>query len=359
MKIVFVLTEVAVGGAERVVLDLCTEFRKREHKVSVIALKSVEKDDIMVRAYREEGIKIYSLNVDKKHPFRAFALKRLIRMLAPDVVSSHLFHPNILCRILLKERFFKLVNTVHIMEIRKSQWWRFLIDRLTFGMADLHTAVSHAAADFQTEKLGLKKGAIKVVRNGIYLPQTFDAEQTAEIRRKWGVDDCQYVLGCVGRLNYQKGFDLLLGMTDKICSYIPKGKIGLVFIGDGPERENLEKLAQQSDARLKVVFAGYSDNAASECSAFDVFLMPSRFEGFGLTFIEAQAHGMPCVVQNIPPLAEIAAHYPNALLTDFEHAPYIAAQGIADMLKRERLSAVYVPTVEKMAESYLELLALY
>lgn len=355
MKIVFVLTEVAVGGAERVVLDLCTEFKKREHKVSVIALKKVETDNIMVKAYRAEGIKIYSLNVDKKHPFRALGLKRLVRMLAPNVVSAHLFHPNILCRILLKERFFKLVNTVHIMEIRKSQSWRFLIDRLTFAMADLHTAVSQAAADFQTEKLGLKKGAIKVVRNGINLPQTFDSEQIADIRRKWGVDDCQYVLGCVGRLNYQKGFDLLLGMTDKICSYIAKGKIGLVFIGDGPERENLDKLAQQSPERMKIVFAGYSDNAASECSAFDVFLMPSRFEGFGLTFIEAQAHGLPCVVQNIPPLAEIAAHYPNVFITDFEHTPYIAAQGIADMLKRERLSTVYVPTVEKMADNYMKL----
>jgi predicted ferric reductase len=61
------------------------------------------------------------------------------------------------------------------------------------------------------------------------------------------------------------------------------------------------------------------------------------------------------VVQNIPPLAEIAAHYPNVFITDFEHAPYIAAQGIADMLKRERLSTVYVPTVEKMADSYMKL----
>ena len=354
MKIVFLLTEVAVGGAERVVLDLCTQYKAQFHKVSVISLKSVKKDDIMVQAFHKEGIKIYSLNVDKKHFWRVLGLKRLVYALAPNIVSSHLFHPNLLSRLLLGNRNFKLVNTIHIMEIRPSQKWRFIADYLTFRSADLYTAVSQAAADFQEKALRLRKGTVKVIRNGIRPVKLLNTDDIAELRSKWGVDDCDYVLGSVGRLNHQKGYDLLLNMTDKICNEIKNRRIGLVFIGDGPELENLKKLAQKAPHRMKIVFAGYSANAASECGAFDVFLMPSRFEGFGLTFIEAQAHGMPCVVQNIPPLAEIAAHYPNAILTDFEHTPYVAAQNIADAVKKQRLAAVYVPTIEKMAETYMK-----
>lgn len=355
MKIVFLLTEVSVGGAERVVLDLCTEFKKDNHKVSVIALKPVNRNDIMVKAFRDEGVKIYSLNVDKKHPFRALGLKRLIYALAPNIVSAHLFHPNLLSRLLLGNRNFKLINTIHIMEIRPSQKWRFIADFLTFRSADVYTAVSQAAAEFQEKALHLHKGTIKVIRNGIRTPYTMNDEEVAEMRQKWGVDDCDIVLGSVGRLNHQKGYDLLLKMPDKILKEIPNRKIGMVFIGDGPEYENLQKLAQMAPKRLKIVFAGYSANAASECSAFDVFLMPSRFEGMPLSLMEAMSHGLPIVVQNIPTTAEIAIHYPNALLTDFEHAPFIAAQNIADAVKHKRLATVYVPTVEKMAEAYMKI----
>ena len=106
---------------------------------------------------------------------------------------------------------------------------------------------------------------------------------------------------------------------------------------------------------MKTVFAGYSDNAASECSAFDVFLMPSRFEGLPLSLIEATAHGIPIAAQNIPSIAEVLEHYPNAILTDFEHTPYVAAQNIADSLHKERLVTVHVPTIEKMTDQYLDI----
>lgn len=354
MKIVFLLTEIAVGGAERVVLDLCSQFKAQSHKVSVIALKSINNDDIMVKAFREEGIKLYSLHVDKKHPFRILGLKRLVYALAPNIVSSHLFHPNLFSRLLLGNRNFKLVNTIHIMEIRPWQKWRFIIDFLTFRSADLYTAVSQSVADFQEKTLHLHKGTVKVIRNGIRPVKTLSPDEITALRCKWNVDDCDIVLGSVGRLNYQKGYDLLLNMTTPICNELKNKKIGLVFIGDGPEHENLQKLAQQSPERMKIVFAGYSDNAASECGAFDVFLMPSRFEGMPLSLIEAQSHGLPIVAQNIPTAAEVVQHYPNAILTDFEHTPYIAAQNIADAVKKNRLAAVYVPTVEKMAESYMK-----
>lgn len=355
MKIVFVLTEIAVGGAERVVLDLCTELQSRNIKTAVIALKPFNNDDIMVQAFRKYNIKIYSLNADKLHPFKLYGLRRLISALAPDVVSSHLFHPNILCRMLLKKRTFRLINTIHIMEIRKFQQWRFVIDRLTFKMADCHTAVSMAAANFQEEKLHIPRGSIKIIRNGIKMPHLLNDKEISNLRKKWNVENCDILLGCVGRLNYQKGFDILLKIKTAIAEKFNNKKVGLVFIGDGPDKENLQKLAANAPANMQITFAGYSDNAASECGAFDVFLMPSRFEGLPLSLIEATAHGIPVVAQNIPSVSEVLTHYPNAILTDFEHTPYIAAQNISDALKLKRYLTPSVPTIEKMTDKYLDI----
>ncbi len=353
MRIVFILTEIAIGGAERVVLDLGCELKKKGHEVFVIALKKLNHNDIMVQSFQREGIELISLNLSKYNPFRAFLLRKKVFELAPDIVSAHLFHPNILSRLLLGNRKFKLINTIHIMEIRKKEKWRFVIDRMTFKKANVHTAVSQAAADFQMQNLKLPANSIKVIRNGINLPQKINAETKNELHQKWGVSDCDTVLGCVGRLNYQKGFDILLRMTENISKILPDRKIALVFIGDGPELENLKKLAQNAPARMQIVFAGYSASAASECGAFDVFLMPSRFEGFGLTLLEAASHGLPIVAQDIPPLREVIADYPNAIISDFT-SPDTAAADIAEAANLKRID--YTPaTAEKMTDEYLQI----
>ncbi len=353
MKTVFLLTEISVGGAERVVLDLCTEFKKLGHSVAVIALKSLNYDDIMVQSFQRENVELHSLDIDKKHPFRTFRMKKIIKTLNPDVVSAHLFHPNILSRILLRKRDFKLVNTVHIMEIRPGRQWRFLIDKLTLKMADAHTAVSQSAADFQCEKMHLPANSFKIIRNGIQKPYTPNTEEIALLRRKWGVDDCDIVFGCVGRLNYQKGFDILLNMKNAIAETFSTSRTGLVFIGDGPEMENLKKLAENAPGNMKIVFAGYSANAASECGAFDVFLMPSRFEGFGLTLAEAMAHGLKIAAQNIPPLAEVANGYKNAVLTDFNDTE-AAVNAIRQISNASGTTSAYDYSAGDMAEKYLD-----
>lgn len=354
MKTVFVLTEIAIGGAERVVLDLCCELKKRSHEAAVVSLKNLCPDDLMVQAFQKENIDIFSLGLDKKHPFRVFKLKKLIESLNPDCVSAHLFHPNILTRIFLRKRNFKLVNTIHIMEIRESEKWRFIVDRLTFKMADIHTAVSQAAADFQAGKLQVPAEEFTVIRNGIKIPRKLTDTEKNALHEKWGVKECDIILGCVGRLNHQKGFDILLGMQSEISRVFANKKIGLVFIGDGPERENLQKLAANPPENMKITFAGYSAEAALECGAFDLFLMPSRFEGFGLTLAEASAHEIPAVIQNIAPLAEVASTIPNAVLTDFANDPAGTAELMKKMLESETKSSPQITDISSMTDRYLE-----
>ncbi|MBR2508433.1 MAG: glycosyltransferase [Lentisphaeria bacterium] len=354
MKIVFVLTEIAIGGAERVVLNICTELQKKGHETAVCALKNLCHEDLMVQAFQRENIHLVSLNADKKHPWRLLKLGRLVKSLNPDCVSAHLFHPNILSRLLLKKRSFKLINTIHIMEIRKSQKWRFVLDKMTFKMADVHTAVSQAAADFQQKMLKLPENSFKVIRNGIDIPRKLADDEKKALRQKWGVAGCDIVFGCVGRLNHQKGFDILLGMKELLSRKFAGQKIGLVFIGDGPEKENLLLQAANPPENMKIVFAGYSAQAASECGAFDVFLMPSRFEGLPLSLIEATANNLRIVAQNIPSVAEVVNEYPNAFLADFAGEPEKTVEKIADALQKTPAENIRIYTTQDMTAEYLK-----
>jgi glycosyltransferase involved in cell wall biosynthesis len=170
------------------------------------------------------------------------------------------------------------------------------------------------------------------------------------------VEGCDVVLGSAGRLDFQKGFDRLLRCLEEIGRAMPPGeRWGLVILGEGPERERLQELALHSPPQLDVVLPGFQVDAASAIGAFDLLLVPSRSEGFGLTAAEGMAHGIPVLAEGVGALPEILAGYPLGKLAAFEpgRAP---VELVLELLEKGRERRPYVPfTVERMVESYLQI----
>ena len=127
MKICFILTEIANGGAERVVLNLCQYFSQQGDQVSLIALKPLDKTNSMYQEFAELNIPIYSLNLKGWNLFKLFTINQLLKEIEPDILHSHLFHGNILSRLVKRDKKrCRVINTIHIMEYRKSAFWRFI-----------------------------------------------------------------------------------------------------------------------------------------------------------------------------------------------------------------------------------------
>ena len=162
-------------------------------------------------------------------------------------------------------------------------------------------------------RLGVPPDQIRVIPNGIRPPVRPDAGRIARWRAAWGLTDCARVLGAVGRLDPQKGFDRLLALLPDLARQVPAGeRWGLVILGEGAERPRLEALARQAPAdRLVVCLPGYRSDAAACIGAFDLFVMPSRYEGYGLTLAEAMAHGVPILASTADSLPELLAGYPG------------------------------------------------
>jgi glycosyltransferase involved in cell wall biosynthesis len=112
------------------------------------------------------------------------------------------------------------------------------------------------------------------------------------LRRAWRADDRTMVFGSVGRLQPQKGMDVLIAAFRRA---FPPGTdtARLVIVGDGPQRQQLED-ARAGDRRI--VLAGVQDNVAGYYRAFDVFVSAARFEPFGFAIVEAMAAGCPLVL---------------------------------------------------------------
>lgn len=318
MNIAQVTTELRPAGAERVVLNLCRGLRDNGHEVTVISIKPLPESSFVLQGLLEAGVHVRSLDVVKRRPLRLLHLRRLLRQIQPDLVHGHLLHANMATRLAARGRSYALVNTVHVAERRSGKQWHFWLDRLTFGRIDCETVVSKAVRDYHAERLGIDPERLPVIYNGIDAPVRPDSAGIAALRQAWGVSDCARVIGSVGRLDQQKGYDILLAMLPQLSAAVPAGETwAIVLIGEGPLRPRLEALIDKAPANLRVVLTGFRADAASCPGAFDLFVMPSRHEGFGLSLAEAMAHGIPVLVNAIDSLPELVNDYTLGATIDF------------------------------------------
>lgn len=362
MKALFIITGLFPGGAERIVLELVRGLREAGRQAAVVSLQGEPPPDshVIVDQLEALGVRPYFLDLSVRRPWRILELKKILLRESPDLVHSHLMHANLTARIFCGNRRFPLINTIHIAERRRSLKIKllFLLDRLTIRRCDLYTAVSRAAAEFHERRCRLPHETIRVIYNGSdpVIPKT--APEIAAAKEKWGLSNAARIIGSIGRLDHQKGYDIFLRSLPQIRKLIPPGgQWGILLIGDGPEREKLRRLAadaERDDPRLHIVLPGFLPDAAAWLPVLDLFVMPSRYEGFGLALTEALSLGIPSLCSQADSLPELCAFSPeNTLCADFSAADLTETYRAA--LKLPKLPGKVFRTSAEMTAEYLNL----
>lgn len=133
----------------------------------------------------------------------------------------------------------------------------------------------------------------------------FNTQKRAEVRKLLGIKDNETVIGFVGRLQYQKNPLFMLQIFHAYHEGNPAGK--MVVVGTGSLAEECKAYVRQSALETSVQFLGERNDVADLYQAMDAFLLPSRFEGWGIVLVEAQAAGLPCVASSnvIPPEVDL------------------------------------------------------
>jgi glycosyltransferase involved in cell wall biosynthesis len=150
--------------------------------------------------------------------------------------------------------------------------------------------VSEAVGGYLTRQ-GAK---VCVIPNGVVPPGPLP-----QARDELGVDRDDFVVGGIGRLDVQKGWDVLCAAAARVHARVPATRF--VVIGEGPERARLQARADGSSVR----FIGYRERAADFVSGMDVLAVPSRYEGFGLVAVEAMLASVPVVASSVGGLPEV------------------------------------------------------
>ncbi len=156
------------------------------------------------------------------------------------------------------------------------------------------------------------------------------------------------IIGTVGRLSPEKGQEFLVRAFAAILPEYP-GAL-LVVVGQGNERERLERLAEDLGIAGRVVFTGYRENASAYVDAFDVFVMPSISEGLGLALLEAMTLRKPVVATYTGGIPEVVEDGVNGLLArpgDAGSLAFAIARLLKDRLLAARLAGAGRRTVEE------------
>jgi len=253
---------------------------------------------------------------------------RAIRDLRPDLLHASLRHPWSCQYALSAGLLTPGVSTIAVHHAmlpprNRRQVW---LNRLNLRRLDAQVAVSSAGARFVEQFAGLAHGAVRVIHNGVS-----DSPVVARDRPVSGP-----IVGSVGRLSHEKGFDILL----RAIPHLPEAT--LVLVGDGPDRIGLERMARELGVAERVRMVGWEDDPRPWLPAFDVFVMPSRMEALGLAIIEAMIASRPVVATRVGGIPEVVVDGETGLLVGAEEPAAIADAVhslLADPAKRERLGA--------------------
>lgn len=139
----------------------------------------------------------------------------------------------------------------------------------------------------------------KVINNGIPVSHfIYSKDDRMELRRKLNFEN-RKVIGHIGHMSFQKNHKFLINIFKEI--YERDNSYRLLLIGDGDLRDEIQKQIEEYNLNDAVCLYGETTDVSKLLQAMDVFVFPSRFEGFGMVVIEAQAAGLQCVVSDAVP----------------------------------------------------------
>ena len=260
-----------LGGTENVILQLCSNFCK-DYEITVLSSGGInlKKLDSLNIKHIEIG------NIDSKNPFRMFKtylrIKKIIKKGRFDIIHTH--HRMAAFYIsLIKPKKCKLIHTMHNAFDDKIKFTRFALKRFE--------VVACGETVYDCIKTNYKLRNVRTIVNGI--DNQFEFVSIPKIEQI--KQDGKYVLGFVGRLNEQKGVDVLIKAMKELVA--ENNKVHLLIYGTGVLENNLKKLVEENDLMDYISFEGFTDNPLNVISQLDCYILPSRWEGLPLGIIEA------------------------------------------------------------------------
>ena len=312
LKVLHLLDSLPVGGAEDLVAAIVRGLDPERFAAGVACIGFP--GPVGAELYAA-GYPVSYLGLDLKHTsaWRLVAdLRRLLQEHRPDILHTHLYHPNLYGRLAalglgLPGVVAAVHNSYTRVKIHRRLWNDLLgwaSDRVLVGSAQVLNDVRRYD--------GVPASRLLLMPYGVRLAELETRLSRDEARQALQVSG--FVLGAVGRLEEQKGHTHLLTALAQVRRQIPAAI--LVLVGDGRQREALEHQAQELGVVDRVRFLGTRRDLPLIYRALDLFVQPSLWEGLPLALLKAMGAGLPVLATRVSGVQEVINDGSNGRLVD-------------------------------------------
>ena len=311
INILYLITEFDVGGAENMLYEVAMRMDRQKYNIHAACLTGRGPVGKKLSAL---GIEVEYFCMRNSLDFRIFKrLTRLLRKKNIYILHSYLFHANFIGRVAGKLAGVPvIVSSIRTSE--KEKRCHLWLDKLTSGLVDMETCVCEAVRQFTIKEAGISAGKLISIPNGIDLTK-FDGKFNSEGKRaELGIKELTKVIGTVGHLSKPKGIEFFLRAAALILKEFQN--IVFVIVGSGKLEDELKRLAKGLCIEDNVIFTGFRKDAVEIMSIFDIFVLPSLWEGMPVAVLEAMALSKPVVVTAAGGCPELVTSGENGYLVE-------------------------------------------
>jgi len=284
-KILFVITGLGLGGAEKQICLLADKLNDNQHQIKIVSLGNCSENKVLPTSKSIDVI-----NIDMKKSIIGLIhgvinLRNIIKEYAPEVVHGHMFHANIVSRLALlwKNKEITVISTAH--NKNEGGKLRMLAYRLTDFLCHTSTNVSKEALEEFIRLKAFNRSKSRTIYNGIDIDKfRYNSLSRQVIRSELDLKEGEVLLLAVGRLTAAKDYPNLL---NALCLLPQEYK--LAIIGDGDLRIEINELIARLNLQNRVTLLGVKEDVTPYYSACDIFVLSSLWEGFGLVVAEAMS----------------------------------------------------------------------
>ena len=306
----------AGGGTERSLRDFAKSADQEnfEFRFYFLFTAGVIADQISAFGYRTEflGWKHWATLKGR------YDLVTTLRNFQPDIIHLHVVSPMTRCLLKWFVPGAHLISSEHgpLLEILNNfpaTYPSYLLNRMDYWFSDRVVVYSRAMAETVHRHYRKGKGKILLCKLGVDLTR-FDPESCGYVKGVGNGGQRMFRIGYVGRiLNRHKGTDQIPRVARKILE-LGTSDFEVIIVGDGPDREAVEDLSRRLGVLEKIAFVGWQDDIPAWMKSFDVLIVPSRFEPFGLVVPEALAMETRVVAFDVGGISEATAGSEGAFL---------------------------------------------